>query len=58
MRQSIILGIVMLLTACQPKNKQFMITPSTIQNTITAIATIYPDADTCLVARGVQQVAA
>lgn len=58
MRQSIILGIVILLTACQPQNNQSMITPSTVQNTIAAIATIYPDADTCLVARGVKQVAA
>ena len=58
MRQSIILGIVILLTACQPQKNQSMITPSTVQNTIAAIATIYPDADTCLVARGVKQVAA
>ena len=58
MKQSIILGIVMLLVACQPNNNQSMITSSTIQNTIEAIATTYPDADTCLVSRGVKQVAA
>ena len=58
MKQSIILGIVMLLVACQPNNNQSMITSSTIQNTISAIATTYPDADTCLVSRGVKQVAA
>ena len=58
MKQSIILGIVMLLVACQPNNNQSMITSSTIQNTIAAIATTYPDADTCLVSRGVKQVAA
>ena len=58
MKRSIILGIVMLLVACQPNNNQSMITSSTIQNTIEAIATTYPDADTCLVSRGVKQVAA
>ena len=58
MKQSIILGIMIALTACHINNNQPMITSSTAQNTIAAITTTYPEADSTLVARGVKQVAA
>lgn len=58
MKQSIILGIMIALTACHINNNQPMITSSTVQNTIAAITTTYPEADSAIVARGVEQVAA
>ena len=53
----IFLGIVALLTACQPKHKQIMISDTTIQASIAAITTAHPEADVALVTRGVEQVA-
>ena len=59
MKYSIIfLGIAALLTACQPKHKPVMISDTTIQASITAITAAHPEADTVLVRRGVEQVAA
>ena len=51
------LGIAALLTACQPKHKQIMISDTTIQASIAAITTAHPEADVALVTRGVEQVA-
>ena len=53
----IFLGIAALLTACQPKHKQIMISDTTIQASIAAITTAHPEADVALVTRGVEQVA-
>ena len=53
----IFLGIAALLTACQAKPKQVMISDTTIQASIEAIATAHPEADVALVTRGVEQVA-
>ena len=53
----IFLGIAALLTACQPKHKQIMISDTTIQASIVAITTAHPEADVALVTRGVEQVA-
>ena len=52
------LGIAALLTACQPKHTQVMISQATIQASITAITEAHPEANAALVARGVEQVAA
>ena len=53
-----LIGIATLLVACQPKNNSTMIiSPSTIQSCITAITEATPEADSAIVARGVQQVA-
>ena len=54
----IFLGIAALLTVCQPKHKQIMISDTTIQASIAAITTAHPEADVALVTRGVEQVAA
>lgn len=54
----IFLGIAALLTACQPKHKQIMISDTTIQASIAAITTANPEVDVTLVTRGVEQVAA
>ena len=48
----------LIMVACQTNNQQVMISDTTIQNSITAITTAHPEADTALVARGVKQVAA
>ena len=53
----IFLGIAALLTACQPKHKQIMISDTTIQASIAAITTANPEVDVTLVTRGVEQVA-
>lgn len=53
----IFLGIAALLTACQAKPKQVMISDTTIQASIEAITTAHPEADVALVTRGVEQVA-
>ena len=53
----IFLGIVALLTACQPKHKQIMISDTTIQASIAAITTAHPEAAVALVTRGEEQVA-
>lgn len=53
----IFLGIAALLTACQPKHKQIMISDTTIQASIAAITTAHPEADVALITRGVEQVA-
>ncbi|MBR5854831.1 MAG: lipoprotein, partial [Paludibacteraceae bacterium] len=52
----IFLGIAALLTACQPKHKQIMISDTTIQASIAAITTANPEVDVTLVTRGVEQV--
>ena len=54
----IFLGIAALLTACQAKHTQVMISDTTIQTSIEAIATAHPETDVALVTRGVVQVAA
>ena len=48
----------LIMVACQTNNQQVMISETTIHNSITAITTAHPEADTTLVARGVKQVAA
>ena len=53
-----ILCIAAMLTACQPKHTQVMISDTTIQASIAAITAANPEADMALVARGVEQVAA
>ena len=53
----IFLGIAALLTACQPKHKQIMISDTTIQASIAAITTANPEVDVTLVTRGVEQMA-
>ena len=55
---SIFIGIVILFIACQPSNNQPMISETTIQASIAALTASYPHADSALVARGVEQVAA
>ena len=57
-RWNILLGIVMTLFACQNNSKTMMITSEDIQNGITTILQLYPQADSCLVSKGVEQVAA
>lgn len=52
------LCIAAMLTACQPKHTQVMISDTTIQASIAAITAANPEADMALVARGVEQVAA
>lgn len=52
------LCIAAMLTACQPKHTQVMISDTTIQASIAAITAAHPEADMALVARGVEQVAA
>ena len=52
------LCIAAMLTACQPKHTQVMISDTTIQASIAAITTAHPETDMALVARGVEQVAA
>ena len=54
----IFLGIATMLVACQTNCNQPMISDTTIQTSIAAIAEAYPDADYALIARGVEQVAA
>lgn len=53
-----LMGIVVLLTACQSKNNSTMISENIIQNCITHTISTHPDADSTLVARGVKQMAA
>ena len=57
-RFALILGIATLLAACQTKTQKTMISSSVIQSTIASITASTPDADSMLVARGVEQVAA
>lgn len=57
MKHAILLAIVTVLVACQPKSHQPMISNNTIQNSIASICAIVPDADTALITRGVKQVA-
>ena len=58
MKYSILfLGIAAILTACQPTHTQAKISDATILASIEAITTAYPDVDTALVTRGVEQVA-
>ena len=52
------LCIAAMLTACQPKHTQVMISDTTIQASIAAITAANPETDMALVARGVEQVAA
>ena len=59
MKRSIFLmGIVVVLTACQTKINSTMISEHIIQHCITHTIASYPDADSTLVARGVKQMAA
>ena len=53
-----LMGIVVLLTACQTKSNSTMISENIIQNCITHTISTHPDADSTLVARGVKQMAA
>ena len=55
---SIFIGIVILFIACQPSNNQPMISKTTLQTSISTITAAHPHADSALVARGVEQVAA
>ena len=55
---SIFIGIVILFIACQPSNNQPMISKTTLQTSISTITAAHPYADSALVARGVEQVAA
>ena len=57
-RFTLILGIAALLAACQTKTQKTMISSSVIQSTIASITASVPEADSMLVARGVEQVAA
>ena len=57
MRFFTLMTIAAMLLACQPKSHQPMISNTTIQNSITAICSVAPDADTALVTRGVEQIA-
>ena len=50
----IFLGIATMLVACQTNCNQPMISDTTIQTSIAAIAEAYPDADYALIARGVE----
>lgn len=59
MKHSIlILSIAALFAACQTKSNQPMISNTTIQAGISAIIAAHPTADTTIVTRGVEQVAA
>ena len=53
----IFMGIVSMLVACQPTHTSVTISDTTIQASIAAITASYPNADTSLVIRGVEQVA-
>ena len=59
MKHSIlILSIAALFAACQTKSNQPMISNTTIQASISAIIAAHPTADTTIITRGVEQVAA
>ena len=53
-----IFGVAFALLACQTKTHSPMITTTTIQSSIHTILEQYPQADSALVVRGVEQVAA
>ena len=58
MKHSILLlGIAALLAACQTKTTTQMISKETIQQAVSSILDAQPEADTAMVARGVEQVA-
>lgn len=54
----ILLGMAMMVMACQNQNNQLMISEGTIETSIRTILEAYPDADAGMVSRGVEQVAA
>ena len=59
MKQSIlILGISLLLAACQTHNEKMLISNQDIQTAITTVMQTHPAADSAILARGVEQVAA
>ena len=59
MKRSIfLLGIAALFVACHTNNNQVMISKQTIQSSIATIIDTHPNADSTLIARGVEQVAA
>ena len=57
-RPIFLLGIAALFVACHTNNNQVMISKQTIQSSIATIIETHPNADSTLIARGVEQVAA
>ena len=51
-------GIAAMLTACQPKHAQVMISDTTIQQAVSNVLTSHSESDSSMVARGAVQVAA
>ena len=51
-------GIAAMLTACQPKHAQVMISDTTIQQAVSHVLASHSEADSSMVARGAAQVAA
>lgn len=51
-------GIAAMLTACQPKHAQVMISDTTIQQAVSNVLTSHSESDSSMVARGAAQVAA
>lgn len=51
-------GIAAMLTACQPKHAQVMISDTTIQQAVSNVLAAHSEADSSIVARGAAQVAA